>query len=847
MADRNLRMKVILEGLDRLTAPLKSVAAASGGAGRSLKDTNDKLRALQASQAKIATFRALKQQFGETEAAMGEAQRRVASLAREIAATDSPTKKMAAAFERAKREARTLKVEHQQQAEKLQQLRRDLGDAGINTGRLAEHERRLRTEVAATTARLKQQTDQLGKMEAARRNSDKMRDLSGTAATAGLSMIGAGVAAGAPVVGAVKQAMTLESAMADVAKVTNMTRPQIEGLSNDFLDMQDNIPVAAAELAAIAAAAGAAGVGMDKLGRPMADQRAQLKEFTRDAAEMGVAFDMTADIAGETMAKWRAAFQLPQQDIRALGDRVNALTNTFGGKAANISDIVTRIGSLGAVGGLVAHEIAALGSSLDSIGIPSEVAATGIKNTMLALTKGEAATKSQAKAFRALGLDAVNVAKDMQRDAGATILDVFGRLRKLPKEAQAGALTQLFGSESVAAIAPLLTNLDGLKARLDLVGDASNTAGSMHAEFLNRIGTTEGATGLAANALSGLNITMGKALLPTVVKLAGIVGRAASATRKWAGEHPKLAKGLMMFMAAGAGLLILLGGLALGFAALTAAAAPLGIALAPLLLIVAAVAAVAAAAYLIYDNWDGIVAFFSGIWTQLKQAFDGGIVGVIGLLWSFHKMVWNALWEGLKQVAAMLPSAAGFLFGAMKTLFFNSFLALPSLLFQFGVDSIKGLVNGLLSYVPSLQGTVNRIAGMIPESVRSLLGIHSPSRVFAQIGGFVMQGLDQGIGANEGGPIARVKGIAGDLTRALAAGAAVPAIAAAPMAAPAAAATVAGGGGAASYTFNIHAAPGMDAEQLADLVAQKVREIEREKAAGKRSSYDDEGDFGGFV
>src|SRR3546814_18552145 len=127
---------------------------------------------------------------------------------------------------------------------------------------------------------------------------------------------------------ATKQAMTLESAMADVRKVTNMVPAQIEQMSNDFIDMSENIPMAANELAQIAAAAGAAGVGMDKFGKPMADQREQLLQFTNDAAEMGVDFAMTADVAGETLAKWRTAFDLPHGCVRARGAPVTALPPT---------------------------------------------------------------------------------------------------------------------------------------------------------------------------------------------------------------------------------------------------------------------------------------------------------------------------------------------------------------------------------------------------------------------------------------------------------------------------------------------------------------------------------------
>src|SRR3546814_14221829 len=175
----------------------------------------------------------------------------------------------------------------------------------------------------------------------------------------------------------------------------------------------------------------------------------------------------------------------------------------------------------------------------------------------------------------------------MQKDAAGAIGDFMEKIGKLDADKQSGILTQRVGSESVSAIAPMLTKLDGLKARLALVGDESKTAGSMHGEFLNRIATTEGATGLAVNALSGLNITMGKALLPTVVAVSEKVKTAASGLREWAQHHPTLAKGIMIFIAAGAALLILPGGLDIAFAALTATPASPGIAPGPLPLTVA--------------------------------------------------------------------------------------------------------------------------------------------------------------------------------------------------------------------------------------------------------------------
>ncbi|WP_043946963.1 hypothetical protein, partial [Ralstonia solanacearum] len=39
------------------------------------------------------------------------------------------------------------------------------------------------------------------------------------------------------------------------------------------------------------------------------------------------------------------------------------------------------------------------------------------------------------------------------------------------------------------------------------------------------------------------------------------------------------------------------------------------------------VTAIAVAAYLVYRYWEPISGFFSGLWQQVKAAFDGGITG----------------------------------------------------------------------------------------------------------------------------------------------------------------------------------------------------------------------------
>ena len=325
-------------------------------------------------------------------------------------------------------------------------------------------------------------------------------------------------------------AVKFESSMADVRKVVDFDSPeQFKQMGKDILDLSTRIPMAAEGLAQIVAAGGQSGIARD-----------ELLGFAESAAKMGVAFDITAEQAGDMMAKWRTAFKMGQSDVVKLADKINFLGNTTAASAPLISDVVTRIGPLGSVGGVASGEIAALGASLVGSGVTSEIAATGIKNLILALVSGESATKSQNEAFAALGFNAVDMAKYMQKDARGAILNVLEAVQRLDKEQQASVMAELFGKESISAIAPLLSNLDALKANFDAVSDASKYAGSMEKEFQTRAETTENAMELMNNSIYRTKVAIGQGLLPAIAPVASVVADAATAVGNFATEYPNL-------------------------------------------------------------------------------------------------------------------------------------------------------------------------------------------------------------------------------------------------------------------------------------------------------------------
>lgn len=303
----------------------------------------------------------------------------------------------------------------------------------------------------------------------------------------------------------IKDAMAFESSMADVRKVVNFDSPaQFNQMSQDILDMSTQLPMAANDIAKIVAAGGQAGIAAGGL-----------KEFATDAVKMGIAFDEGADVAGQQMAQWRVSLGLTQTQVEALGDQINYLGNTGPVASNQLTDVVTRVGSLGKLAHLSAGEVAALGDTISAAGIQTDVAATGIKRVITTLAGGHI-TKLQKAAFHALKLNPKKVAADMQKDGKKAILEVFSALSKVNPGKQIGITKALFGQESLEAIAPLLANLTQLKGNFDKVGNAALYAGSMQKEYAARAGTTANQLELLQNNLNKLSVETGDALLPAV-------------------------------------------------------------------------------------------------------------------------------------------------------------------------------------------------------------------------------------------------------------------------------------------------------------------------------------------
>ncbi len=127
---------------------------------------------------------------------------------------------------------------------------------------------------------------------------------------------------------------------------------------------------------------------------------------------------------------------------------------------------------------------------------------------------------------------------------------------------------------------------------------------------------------------------------------------------------------------------------------------------------------------------DTLSTSFSGFAKILTGAIDI-ISGVFDILTAIFTLDFEKALEGFSSIGEGLQTAFS---GALD------------LIFGIGGDLVLGLYNGIKDAISTgREWFKEHVVGPVVEWVKKLFGIHSPSTVFAEIGGFLIKGLLQGI------------------------------------------------------------------------------------------------------
>ena len=215
---------------------------------------------------------------------------------------------------------------------------------------------------------------------------------------AGAAAAGFGVAIGL----AARAAMDFESSMADVRKVVNgLESPKAFGeIKAEILNLSREMPIAAKGFAEIYAAAGQSGIA-----------RGELRDFAVTVAKVAVAFDMTAQEAGQSLAQIKVALGLTIPELTKLADAMNHISNNTGATAANLVEFMSRAGATGKLAGMTGQQTVAFGAAMIQTGIQADVAATSFNNMIKALSKGPSMSERQIAALQRMGYAMVNASE----------------------------------------------------------------------------------------------------------------------------------------------------------------------------------------------------------------------------------------------------------------------------------------------------------------------------------------------------------------------------------------------------------------------------------------------------
>lgn len=340
-----------------------------------------------------------------------------------------------------------------------------------------------------------------------------------------------------------KKAVDFESSMAQVAKVVDGLKTPTGETTEEFGKMADGLKKLSTEVG-LEGGAGAFAKLASAIGETGLEKSTEgILRFSEDAAKTAVAFDVTAEEAGDGLAKLRAGLGLTQDEVVSLAGTFNVLSNEGASSAKDLLDAGLRISAVGKAANLSGQEVAAFNSTMLSAGETPERAATATKNFILALAAGDSATKRQRAAFKALGLDAkeVAVAFTGTADARAEITNrVLEGLKAQTAADRSSLTTLLFGKDSLGGIAAITTNIEGYNKALSLATDTQRAASSVQDEYNVRSKTTANQLQLVKNNVDNAKIALGDALIPVLADLAPMLVEMAQGVAAWLKENREL-------------------------------------------------------------------------------------------------------------------------------------------------------------------------------------------------------------------------------------------------------------------------------------------------------------------
>ena len=191
--------------------------------------------------------------------------------------------------------------------------------------------------------------------------------------------------------GAMGDMMTLSDKMGEVRKTTGFTSEEVGKLSDNLQKMDTRTPIQT--LMELSAAAGQLGLNTEEDVRGFTEAANEMLVALPELGQDGATQMMKVAIATGEVGKIRK--QMEQGSIQGssatavamekIASTVDRLRATTAAAAPPVTDFVKRVGAVGAQSGISIDQVAALGATVDELGMGTEMAATALSRMIPAI------------------------------------------------------------------------------------------------------------------------------------------------------------------------------------------------------------------------------------------------------------------------------------------------------------------------------------------------------------------------------------------------------------------------------------------------------------------------------
>lgn len=307
--------------------------------------------------------------------------------------------------------------------------------------------------------------------------------------------------------------ISFESAMAGVAKTTDMSDSELKAMGDSIKELTTQIPITAVELASVVEAAGQLGIAKENL-----------LDFATAMSNLGVATNLTSTEAATMLAQFANITGMSANDFDRLGSTVVALGNNMATTERDIVELSQRLAAGGKLAGLTESQIMALSAAMASVGISAEAGGTAMTQTLTKLEKAVTnGGDSLEKIAELAGMTAEEFAAAWKGSPIKAIEAFITGLGNLENEGESATLVlEELGMSGIRQSNMLksLGNAAGLlTSALEIADTAWSENAALATEAATRYATTESQITMLQNSFSNLKMAIGEQLAPAFKQL----------------------------------------------------------------------------------------------------------------------------------------------------------------------------------------------------------------------------------------------------------------------------------------------------------------------------------------